>query len=367
MSESLDRGGHLPSQRRHPGNLERNQSFSLKNGVAVYGGFAGTESSLAQRAGQINQVVLSADLKGDDADLDSDGRSDPATTSDNAYHVFYHPATLHLDSTALLDSVIVRGGRATDYAGAIYNECASPILAGCTLVDNSATNGGAVYNTSSSPTFTQCIFSKNSINSATGSVYGGVIDDADYSTSTFSNCVFSSNTSTSTYSYGNVYGGIIYHPASTPLTLNSCTFNGNSVSSYYVFGDAIYSNSSAIVLSGSSWSGNSISGTSGTTYGGVIYGTGQLTLSNSSFSNNSISGNTSSISGGVLYCIGQLTLSNCKFSGNSSLYGGIDGGIIYHLTNGPTSLSNCSISGNTITGTAFLSGGIMEEWSSTLS
>ena len=54
---------------------DRTISFNLKNGVAMYGGFAGTETSQSQRDFETNVTTLSGDIgiMGDD--------------SDNSYHV----------------------------------------------------------------------------------------------------------------------------------------------------------------------------------------------------------------------------------------------------------------------------------------
>ena len=46
--------------------LDRTASFVMVDEVAVYGGFAGTEASLDQRAGLFAQTILSGDLNNDD-------------------------------------------------------------------------------------------------------------------------------------------------------------------------------------------------------------------------------------------------------------------------------------------------------------
>ncbi len=53
----------------------RTISFSLKNGVQVYGGFAGTETELSQRDLVVNIVILNGDI------------GEEGVNTDNSYHV----------------------------------------------------------------------------------------------------------------------------------------------------------------------------------------------------------------------------------------------------------------------------------------
>src|SRR5687767_2713396 len=55
-------------------------TFKLRAGVRMYGGFNGTESSLAQRSFKVNPTVLSGDFNGDDG-------TNFANRSDNFHHV----------------------------------------------------------------------------------------------------------------------------------------------------------------------------------------------------------------------------------------------------------------------------------------
>ncbi len=117
--------------------------FSLKNGVTVYGGFAGTETLLNKRDVDANKTILSGDIgtEGDD--------------SDNCYHVFYHPEDTDLDATAVLDGFTISGGKAdiTDhpgsehsYGGGMYNDKSSPMLTNCTFSgDFAGYDGGGIY------------------------------------------------------------------------------------------------------------------------------------------------------------------------------------------------------------------------------
>src|SRR5262249_54428594 len=57
------------------GDTDRTTSFALKDGVAVYGGFAGTETQLTQRVLAHHDTLLSGDIGA------------PGDARDNSYHV----------------------------------------------------------------------------------------------------------------------------------------------------------------------------------------------------------------------------------------------------------------------------------------
>ena len=181
--------------------------FRMKNGVGIYGGFAGTETSVSQRTafgvGQTNETILSGDV------------GTVGVSTDNCCHVFYHPDGSNLSSSAILDGFTVTKGNANNplgsgYAwetcgGGMYNGPTSasitgtwaPTIRNTAFIDNSAISfGGAVYNLESSPTFTNVTVQNNTAN-----IGGGVANSG--STTTFTNFIFSNNTSTQ---YG---GGIV--------------------------------------------------------------------------------------------------------------------------------------------------------------
>ena len=159
----------------------RTATFQLRNGVAVYGGFAGTETSRAARDWAANPTLLSGDLDGSGGLTDSD-----------AYHVVTGSGT---DATAVLDGFTIRGGNANGsypdnrgggmhqrlgqpdadarhlqrqlgdlLGGGMYNYASSPTLTNVAFSGNSATgDGGGMYNSnSSSPALTNVTFSGNS-------------------------------------------------------------------------------------------------------------------------------------------------------------------------------------------------------------
>lgn len=131
----------------------REHHFSLKNGVGVFGGFHGTESSRTERTLAANASILSCDIG---------VAGDPA---DNCYQVIEN---VGVDATAVLDRFTITGGNANGSAensigGGIYNHMSSPTLRNLVLVANAATfHGGAIGNyTRSSPTLINCLFLDN--------------------------------------------------------------------------------------------------------------------------------------------------------------------------------------------------------------
>lgn len=216
----------------------RNNAFLLVKDVKLYGGFAGTEGTPAQRNLSLaaNKTILSGDFNDDDG-------ANFANNTENAYHVLISANNV---GNALLDGFTVSGGNADDpshsilvnnsalavfarYGGALYNYASSPRLSNCVISSNSVQQfGGGIYNVlSSSPILTNCVFSNN-----TGQ-RGGAVFNISRSAPVFNNCTF----------YGNIasqQGMVIYSeplsiaPAERTIKLNNCivwvndSFTGNN-------------------------------------------------------------------------------------------------------------------------------------------
>jgi|GEM_PF-1721014 len=305
-------GTYKPSAWPHGGQWPREMHFSLKNGVEIYGGFQGNETSRDQRDWEANPTILSGDIGtgGDD--------------SDRCYHVFYHPEGTNLDGSAVLDGFTITGGRAigdedAQRGAGMYNHGSSPTLANCTFSANHAAQyGGGMSNWYSSPTLINCTFSGNSAN------LGGGMSNWE-SSPALTGCDFSGNSAT----FG---AGMINYTGSSP-TLTDCTFSGNSAEAW---GGGMNNDQSSPTLTGCDFSGNSAD--SG---GGMYNHSSSPALTGCTFSDNSASGE-----GGGMYNLWEEsspTLINCTFSGNSAERGG--GGMFNDRGSSPT-LINCGFFGN---------------------
>ena len=206
-------------------------TFQLKNGVAVYGHFAGTETSphdrdLSDLNDPLRKTTLSGDLAGDDAKVSNvdELRNDWDARRSNCYHV----VTSDLQY-ALLDGFTVTGGNAHGWlsygGGGMYNLGGSPTVTNCTFSGNSASSGGGMYNDwGSSPMVTNCTFSGN-LAPGDGGPSGGGMCNASGSSPTVTNCTFSGNSTSGFLAYG---GGMSQQQWGSSPAVTNCTFSGNS-------------------------------------------------------------------------------------------------------------------------------------------
>jgi len=290
--------------------------FRMIEGVAIYGGFAGTEDSISQRTDfgmdGANETFLSGDIEtlGDN--------------TDNCYHVFYHPAGLNLTSTSILDGFTITEGNSDgnyphDAGGGMFNYNSSPTIANATFSLNSAAeSGGGMVNAYSSPTITNTTFSLNS-----ASVIGGGMANT-YSSPTITNVTFSLNSADS-------LGGGICNLGSSP-SITNVTFSMNSADN---LGGGIYNLASSPAIINATFSAN----TAAISGGGIFNSDSDPDLTNVIFLLNT----AVQKGGGIYNDSSSPTITNVSFSMNSA---GNQGGGIYNL-NSSASLFNSIVWGNT--------------------
>jgi len=129
---------------------DRNASFQLKEKVELYGGFAGTETSLGERRWNDNVTTLSGDLSGNDG-------ADFSNMTDNSTSVMKGA------EGAVLDGVWVVGGNGGSGGGLSSNGPSMTVtIRNSTFMRNSGSSGGAVYSYwSSTPTIVNSRFIGN--------------------------------------------------------------------------------------------------------------------------------------------------------------------------------------------------------------
>ena len=241
-------GTYYPDEGEGQTDNDRSSSFYLKNGVAIYGGFAGNEQNLADRNWKTNVTILSGDIDENDA---TSGKGS------NSYHVvinFFNG--IAIDNTAVLDGFTITAGNANGSSssaykgGGMYNFGSSPTLTNCSFSGNNALSGGGIFNDLvSSPTLTNCTFSDNSSGSSGGGMFNG-----NSCSPSLTNCSFSGNTAG--------LGGGISNEAGSSSTLTNCSFSGNTAD----LGGGIYNDGFSPTLTNCSFSGNTASA-----FGGGIY------------------------------------------------------------------------------------------------
>jgi hypothetical protein len=203
----------------------QNSSFDLVDGVALYGGFKGTETARSQRDPLLHPTILSGDLQGDD-------RPGYANTADNAYHVV---RAQDVGAATILDGFTIQGGYTTtlygEYTSAgagLFFRHASPVVRNCTIQGNRAMEGaGAFCYDLSYPVFEACRFEHNLIDVP---ITGGAGMTNRTSSPLVLNCTFVGNLCIGA-------GGAMCNWDCSPVILN-CTFCWNTATEYFGRGGA---------------------------------------------------------------------------------------------------------------------------------
>ena len=104
---------YYPDEGAGQTNDDRTSTFMLQNGVAIYGGFDGTEAQREERDWENHITVLSGDIDHetfpDSTDVDGVVNDAEDISGENAYHVV---TSIDTDSSAVLDGFIITAGSA---------------------------------------------------------------------------------------------------------------------------------------------------------------------------------------------------------------------------------------------------------------
>lgn len=200
----------------------RTSTFTIPSNLHLYGGFAGSETTLEQRtAPAIFITAMTGSIGG-------------ASTADNCYHV----VTMDDSSsgTPVIDGFSIANGNANGSGlqgsggGVVITGDVSPRFRNCKFLSNeSQADGGAVYvNGVTDPHFENCLFYNNDSNNATGGALYMTGDSASFS---IVNCQFIGN-----YAIGD---GGAFATSSQPGTVINTTFSGNIAASSLARGGAV--------------------------------------------------------------------------------------------------------------------------------
>lgn len=318
-------GNYKPAVCTVCGEAERNLPFSIPNGVKLYGGFAGSESSIDERDISQNLTILSGDIDNDN------------TLENNSYTIVY---TENVSNQTVIDGFTIQQGNAdfpnaasgdrhTSGAG-FFNkgEQASfeshPIIRNCIFAQNYAIGlGGAFYSNGgfsgrTTPVFENVSFENNTAKGDGGAFYGygsfsGLCNPE------FRNCLFVNNKSEN----GN--GGAIANSGAEQGVVNAiiedCQFELNEA---FNKGGALYSFGKTGQANPKIKRCSLIFNTAKD--GGAVYSDGSFSgnavpvFENSFFENNTASESGGAFEGdGSFEGVSSPVFKDCRFFKNSSI------------------------------------------------
>ncbi|MBR4598378.1 MAG: right-handed parallel beta-helix repeat-containing protein, partial [Opitutales bacterium] len=187
--------------------------IEMKNNVAIYGGFAGTENSLDERKSG-NETILDGKYS-DGAICNNYSELNPLASSAKLDSVkIISVIANHYSSPTIANCII--NADAEDYG--IFNNHSSPTITNCKIFGNHSYYGAGIGNyNSSAPTITNCTIMEND---------GDGICNID-SSPTIANCTICGNGGyISSASMEGYYGSGIYNSGSSPTIIN-CTISEN--------------------------------------------------------------------------------------------------------------------------------------------
>lgn len=282
---------------------EETDSFFLKDGVGLYGGFSGNETALSQRDPVAHPTILSGDVNGDDV-LPASWPTGWNIVTANSAHIV---TANGVGPTAVLDGLVISQGHtgpSGTFAGApemrgsgLLNLGASPTVRDCVFQYNVSgwAWGAAIHNLDSSPSITGCTFRYNAVHLSCGAGIGNIGNSAPV----IRDCLFESNQATTASGGQEAQGcAIANYWDVPPITVERCTFRYNVAKQFYA-------------------SGGGFEQARG---GGISSFNDGLTVRECVFEYNSAN------AGGAIFVWGDATIVNCLFRENS-VYNMIQSGI----------------------------------------
>ncbi|MCO6495579.1 MAG: hypothetical protein J5I91_07875 [Bacteroidetes bacterium] len=169
------------------------QYFTMKSGVKIFGGFAGTETQFNQRNWSANITTLK-------------GNGNSVIRNDNN----------KLAPNAIIDGFVITNGNYIGNGGGIYNKNVSPTFSNLIISNNQSTSGGGMFNENAAPLLSNILISGNSVTYDAGGIY-----NLNNASPTLINVTISGNSA--------LYnGGSVYNINSSSPKLFNCIILGNT-------------------------------------------------------------------------------------------------------------------------------------------
>ena len=302
----------------------------LRPSVRLLGGFVGGETTSSGRDWQANRTVLDGGM--------------------SVYHVVTG------SSGAVIDGFVITGGNAagptsdSKRGGGMFNLSSAPSILNCIFESNQAVNeGGAVYNRASSPGIEGCTFRLNTAGKKGGAIFNSLITSnpliancsIDENTAEYGGGMFNDNSSPTLRSVGfsrnvaSVSGGAVFNQIANGSEIAECAFTENTA--VYGGGGIFNDQGCSPVISRTRFDRN----TASDGFGGAVFNHGNAGRIESSL----FVSNSSNRYGGAVYnSFNSLTqIVNCSFSTNSAASGG---GAIFNNESSPV-IANSILWGDT--------------------
>ena len=195
---------------------DRTESFQLRNGVALKGGYAGVgELNPNMRDIELYETILSGDLNRDDVEVaDPSDLLDEPTRIDNSYLVV---TTEEIGEAIVFDGFTISGGNSRATGGGIHCRRCPATISNNRIISNSAIEGGGGIVSGLNTVIVNNIITGNSAGPEKGG--GGIYCGAGALSPMIANNIISRNFS---QKWG---GGISCHKASPTLINNLIVFN----------------------------------------------------------------------------------------------------------------------------------------------
>ena len=349
---------------------DQGKSFTLGDGVALYGGFAGSETAREQRDPDKHCVVLTGDLGLDDVrDARGVTLSADVIRGTNSKSVLKGAKVkgVRLDGIAVsggdqgvgaglslgrsdivIQNVLFQGNRASTFGGGINAAASSVDIRESRFLGNRGgpnSNGGAINSVQSALSLVGCRFEGNAVGANKTGNGGGISFQSNQKPGaavlTIESCRFLNN-------YAGGGGGAVY-AGRTPdgITIRRSLFKDNKTShnggalrllqaTNILVEDCLFTDNSTVIEGGAMYNSEVGSGDRGMTIRSCTFS------GNRTYDDAHVTDPNKGSGGAVYNGVSSPVLVNCTFTGNEAKYGGA----LFNRTGSYPLLLNCTFLGN---------------------